>query len=137
MQSILQRTAALLLLFASASLATALDNVALEKEPFSEQRFAELQRDNAVILVDVYADWCSTCAKQQAVLAAYRQANPDNQFHILEVNFDQDKEQVKALRAPRQSTLLLYNGTEQYWYSVAEIREAVIFAELDKVFSKR
>lgn len=132
MYRILTRTFTLLLLAAFAPLASALD-----REPFTPERFAELQNQNEVILVDVYADWCPTCAKQKAVLESYRKAYPDNRFYLLGVNFDRDKAHVSALRAPRQSTLLLFNGTEQYWYSVAETREEVIFAELNKVFSKR
>jgi len=109
--------------------------LALDKEPFSAERFAALQAAGEVILVDVYATWCSTCKKQQEALAAYRAANPDKTLHILEVDFDRDKEQVRAFRAPRQSTLLLYKGEQQYWFSVAETRPNVIAAELDKAFA--
>ncbi len=35
----------------------------LEKEPFTEERFEELQKAGEVILVDVFADWCPTCVK--------------------------------------------------------------------------
>ncbi len=105
---------------------------ALEKEPFDPARFAELQQAGEVVLVDVYADWCSTCKKQQAALAAYREANPDKVFHILSVDFDTEKEWVRHFRAPRQSTLLIYAGESQFWYSVAESRPEVIAAELDK-----
>jgi len=36
------------------------------------------------------------------------------------------------LRAPRQSTLLLYKGETQFWYSVAETREDVIFEAINR-----
>ncbi|MDY6943536.1 MAG: thioredoxin family protein [Pseudomonadota bacterium] len=108
---------------------------ALEKIPFSHERFAELQAQGAIVLVDVYADWCSTCAKQQSALDAWRKANPDKTLHVLEIDFDQDKALVRHFRAPRQSTLLLYRGEEQFWYSVAESRPEVIATELDKAFN--
>lgn len=108
---------------------------ASNKEPFTQARFAELQQAGAVILVDVYATWCPTCAKQQKVLAAYQQANPDKKFHTLVVDFDKQKDVVASFRAPRQSTLLLYKGEQQFWYSVAETRSDVIAAELDKAFA--
>lgn len=123
-------TALLLSLLATTALA-------LEKEPFSQARFAELQSQNAVVLIDVYADWCSTCKKQQEALQAYRQKNPDNGFHILTIDFDTQKDLVASFRAPRQSTLLLYKGEQQFWYSVAESRSDVIAAELNKVFTKK
>ena len=108
---------------------------ALEKQPYSDALFKKLQSQGEVVLIDVYATWCSTCAKQQAAIEAYQRANPGNKFHILEVNFDKDKKLVRQFRAPRQSTLILYRGTEQFWFSVAESRPDVIAAELDKAIT--
>jgi thioredoxin 1 len=109
--------------------------VALDKKPFTPERFAELQSAGEVVLIDVFASWCSTCAKQQQALAQYVAQNPEKAFHILEINFDRDKQWVRQFRAPRQSTLLLYTGEAQFWYSVAETRPDVIAAELDKAFA--
>ncbi len=106
--------------------------LALEKEKFTMERFEALQQEGAVIMVDIFATWCPTCARQQEVIAEYRANNPDKVFHILEVDFDSQKEWVRHFRAPRQSTILLYAGEEQFWYSVAETRPEVIAAELDK-----
>ncbi|WP_043316275.1 thioredoxin family protein [Microbulbifer sp. HZ11] len=108
---------------------------AQEKEPFSEQRFNQLKAAGEVVLVDVFAEWCPTCAKQQEVLKQYRAQNPDKQFHVLVVDFDQDKEWVRHFRAPRQSTLVLFAGEEQTWFSVAETRPEVIARELDKAIA--
>ena len=82
-------------------------------------------------MIDVYADWCSTCARQQEILAEYRAEHPEVDLHILEVNFDNDKDWVKHFRAPRQSTLLLYRGAEQLWFSVAETDRDAMFAALN------
>lgn len=123
-------------LFAGLILSVTLVNVqALEKEAFTAERFASLQKAGEVILLDVFAPWCSTCAKQQAALQSYREANPDQSFHILEIDFDKQKDLVRKFRAPRQSTLLLYKGEQQFWFSVAETRPEVIAAELDKAIN--
>jgi len=114
------------------TLVLAAQAVALEKEAFSEERFEELTSAGEVVLIDVFAEWCPTCARQQKALEAFREANPDSEFHILVVDFDSDKQWVRHFRAPRQSTLLLFAGEEQYWYSVAETRHEVIFAELSR-----
>lgn len=108
---------------------------AFDKEPFTQERFDELQAAGAVVLVDVFATWCPTCAKQQKAIAAYVEANPDNKFHVLVVDFDDNKDIVRQFRAPRQSTLLLYKGNEQFWFSVAESRPEVIAAEIDKAIN--
>ena len=108
---------------------------ALEKESYTQERFDALQAAGEVVLIDVYASWCSTCKKQQDALTAYRAANPNSQFTILEIDFDKNKDLVRQFRAPRQSTLLIYKGNNQFWYSVAESRLDIIAAELDKAIN--
>ncbi len=109
----------------------------LTKEPFSRERLQALQAAGELVLLDVFADWCPTCAKQQEVLAAYKREHPDVKLNILEINFDKDKQWVKEFRAPRQSTLILYRGHKQLWYSVAETRAEVIVAELNKAAGRQ
>lgn len=106
--------------------------LALEKESFTQERFEALQAAGEVVLIDVFATWCPTCKKQQEALTQFRAKNPDAEFHILVVDFDKDKDWVRHFRAPRQSTLLLYVGDKQYWYSVAETRYEVIAEEINK-----
>lgn len=105
---------------------------ALQAEPFSKERFDQLQADNARILIDVHADWCPTCARQQAVLKHYQEKYPDSELVILKVDFDEQKEWVTHFRAPRQSTLILYQGEQRKWFSVAETRADVIVEALNK-----
>jgi thioredoxin 1 len=100
-------------------------------EPFTEARFQALQKEGALILVDIHADWCPTCATQQKLVDAYQAAHPDTALHRLLVDFDKQKEWVKHFKAPRQSTLLLYRGTEQKWFSVAETRAEEIAKAID------
>ncbi|MFX4227863.1 MAG: thioredoxin family protein [Porticoccaceae bacterium] len=105
---------------------------ALEKESFTQERFDELTANGEVVLVDIFATWCPTCAKQREVLEAYQAANPNSELHILEVDFDDQKDVVRQFRAPRQSTLYLYKGEEQVWFSVAETSADIITGEIAK-----
>lgn len=100
-------------------------------EPFTEARFNELQAAAALVLVDVHADWCPTCKKQSKALDAYEVAHPNVKLHRLVVDFDTQKEWVKHFKAPRQSTLLLYRGTTQTWFSVGETRPEEIAKAVD------
>lgn len=100
-------------------------------EPFTEARFQALQKEGALIMVDIHADWCPTCATQQKVLDEYQAAHPDRVLHRLLVDFDKQKEWVKHFKAPRQSTLLLYRGTQQMWFGVAETRAEEIAKVID------
>lgn len=110
---------------------------ALDKEPFTPERLEALQADGALILIDVYATWCPTCARQQEVLEKYVAEHPDVDLNVLVVDFDQDREHVRALRAPRQSTLLLFRGEQQFWYSVAETRKDIIFEAINRAAQSR
>lgn len=103
-----------------------------EKEAFTQERFESLQAEGALILLDVFAKWCPTCAKQQDVLGAYQEEHPDVPLHILQIDFDDQKKWVKKFKAPRQSTLILYQGEEQVWFNVAATSPDVIFAALNE-----
>lgn len=101
------------------------------KEAFTAERFAALQQQGALILVDVFADWCPTCAQQQRILAEFRERHPEVALHVLTVDFDSQKQYVRRFRAPRQSTFILYRGEERLWFSVAETDRDTIFAALN------
>lgn len=100
-------------------------------ETFSEARFKELQAAAALILVDVHADWCPTCKQQGKALDAYEATHTEVKLYRLVVDFDTQKEWVKHFKAPRQSTLVLYRGSQQRWFSVAETRPEEIAKALN------
>lgn len=133
LRKMLMTTSATLLLLAS-PLSVAAENTALEqqKQPFTESVFRAAQEDNKIILVDVWAEWCPTCARQQDRLNDYFAANPDSEILVLEVDYDTQKEWVSYFKAPRQSTFILFHGEEQLWFSVAETRQEPINTELQK-----
>ncbi len=101
-------------------------------EPFTEARFEALQAEDALVLVDVAAPWCPTCAKQAALISRYRKAHPDVDLHVLSIDYDDQKKWVRFFGAPRQSTLLLFKGDDRVWFSVGETREKVLFAAIDE-----
>jgi thioredoxin 1 len=116
--------------------ASADDPVLLVNEAFTTERFAALQAEGALILVDVFASWCGTCARQQEILSAFHEAHPGVPLHRLQVDFDDQKKYVRQFRAPRQSTLLLYVGDEQVWFSVAETNSDKVFAAISEAAAK-
>lgn len=100
------------------------------KTPFTEAAFAQAQAANEVVLIDVFADWCPTCKRQSMVLADYFYKNPASKVKVLVVDFDEQKNWVSFFKAPRQSTLILFKGNKQIWFSVAETKPEVIFKQL-------
>lgn len=106
---------------------------AVETEPFTMERFTELQERGENILVHVSAPWCPNCRRQKEVLTTYQQQYPDSGLHILNVDFDTQKQWVTYFKAPQQSTLILFSGEERVWFSVAETRQEEIFEQLEAV----
>lgn len=101
-----------------------------QKQPFNETLYQQYQESGTVFLVDVFANWCPTCKKQSQIIDQYFADNPDSKIQVLVVDYDDQKEWVSHFRAPRQSTLLLYKGNEQLWFSVAETDKSKIFTKL-------
>lgn len=121
----------LALLFVCVAVTLPAFSAELEKVPFTEDRFRSLQEQGELVLIDVHADWCPTCAKQGEILAEYFEENPEAPITLLNVDFDSQKQWVTHFKAPRQSTLILFRGEERLWFSVAETRKEKIFAALD------
>lgn len=101
-----------------------------QKQPFNETLYQQYQDSEQVYLVDVFATWCPTCKKQSKIIDQYFSENPDSKIKVLVVDYDDQKEWVTHFRAPRQSTLLLYKGEKQLWFSVAETSKDKIFTQL-------
>lgn len=101
-----------------------------QKQPFNETLYQQYQDSEQVYLVDVFATWCPTCKKQSKIIDQYFSENPDSKIKVLVVDYDDQKEWVTHFRAPRQSTLLLYKGKKQLWFSVAETSKDKIFIQL-------
>jgi len=98
-----------------------------EIKDFSQETFEQLQKDNASILIDVYATWCPTCRKQGKVIKKYLKQNPESDLVVLKVNYDEQKPWVKYFKAPRQSTLVMYKGDKMLARSIAQTNEKKLF----------
>ncbi|NRB38499.1 MAG: thioredoxin family protein [Pseudomonadales bacterium] len=109
-----------------------LNVMALDKMPFNEKQFKSFQDQGIPVLIDVYAIWCPTCERQQIILKRYFDENPNSPVKVMVVDFDDNKKWVRHFKAPRQSTLFLYQHHQQQWLSVAETRTRVIEKALNK-----
>lgn len=99
---------------------------------FTEKVFDQLQLANKPILIDVHATWCSVCKKQSMIIDEYLAKNPHSELIVLRVDYDTQTEWVKYFKAPRQSTLVLYKGSEEFGKIIAETNRDKIFSFLNK-----
>ena len=103
-----------------------------QKVAFGIPAFQAAQAAGKPILVDIYADWCSTCARQKPIISQLSDHPRFKDLVIFEVNFDTQKLIVRAFKARYQSTLIAFKGTKEVGRSVGDTRAAGIEALLDR-----
>lgn len=87
---------------------------------YDEASFAAAQAAGKTIVVDISASWCPTCRAQAPTLDEVAQDPALAQAVLYKVDFDVEKAFLSQHRIPRQSTILVFRGTEETARSVAE-----------------
>lgn len=104
----------------------------LGAKPFTPEAFAAAKATGKPVLVDVFAPWCPTCRAQRPILLELSKDPKFKDLIILEVDFDSQKEALRALKVQSQSTLIVFKGAEEKARSVGDTRKPSIEALLDK-----
>ena len=120
-----------LALIASFALLAALPASAAEWKSFDAAAFAQAQKDGKPILVDIFAVWCPVCRAQNPILTQLTREPKFADMVVFKVDFDTQKDDVRALKAQRQSTLIVYKGETEKGRSVGDTNPASIEALLD------
>ena len=93
---------------------------AIEKRKYDATTFKAAQSANKSILVDVSATWCPTCKAQHKVLDSLSKRPEFKDIVVFEVDFDNQKDALKAFNARQQSTLIAFRGSAETKRSVGE-----------------
>jgi thiol-disulfide isomerase/thioredoxin len=98
-----------------------------------EQRAFEAARDAGKhILVHVTAPWCGECQLQKPIVAALTQQSEYADLAIFDVDFDSQKDALRALNVQTQSTLLIYKNKTEVTRAVGITRRDAIEDVLKK-----
>lgn len=82
-------------------------------DPYTQEKLDALNKAGKPVLVFIYADWCPTCKAQDKVLGELLPMDEFKGIATLRVNFDAQKNVVRAFGARYQSTLIIFkNGKE-------------------------
>lgn len=100
---------------------------------YSAETFKTAQSADQLILVDVKADWCPTCKAQGVILEELQQDPAMKDLVFISVDFDTDKDFLKAHNISKQSTILVFDGQNEIDRSIAitdrdNLREFVLNA---------
>ena len=105
---------------------------ALQGTKFSSTALAEAQKTGKPVLVEVGAPWCPTCKAQQPILGRLLTTDKFKSFVKLDIDFDSQKDDLRALKAQTQSTLIVFKGAQEVGRSVGDTNAASIEALLAK-----
>lgn len=108
---------------------------AATEAPFTQAAFAATQQQGKPILVDITASWCPTCAKQRPILAQLVKDPAFKDLQVYTVDFDAQKDVVRAMGAQMQSTLVVFRGKDEKGRSTGDTAPASIRALLEKANS--
>jgi thiol-disulfide isomerase/thioredoxin len=86
---------------------------ALEKGKYDDAAFKAAQSSNKSILVDISATWCPTCKAQHKVLDSLAKRPEFAEIVMFEVDFDTQKDALKAFNARQQSTLIAFKDAQE------------------------
>lgn len=113
-------------------LATSLAASASEILKFSDAEFAARRDAGAAIVVLVHAPWCPTCRRQREVLGALLAQDRYKDYTLLVLDYDSQREAMKALKITQRSTLVVLHGRDEWGRATAITSEASISSLLDQ-----
>ncbi len=107
-------------------LATATAAFAIEFRPYDEASFKAAQAAGKQTVVHVTAPWCPTCKAQEQVIEGLANAPEYWNVTLFKVDFDSQKDALKAFKVNSQSTLIAFNGANETKRAVGGTSAAAI-----------
>jgi len=99
---------------------------------FTQQAFEAAQKAGKPILVHITATWCLTCRAQQPILSELTAEPKYKNITVFDVDFDSQKDVVRAFGAQMQSTLITFKGKKEVGRSVGDTDAGSIASLLGK-----
>lgn len=112
MKTLLRHILILSLMSASAAMA--------DTTAFTQAAFDKLQHEGKSILVGIHADWCPTCRAQAPIIASLLKQKDYQKITSLRVDFDNQKDIVRAFHVYRQSTLIVFKDGKEVGRSLGD-----------------
>ncbi len=85
---------------------------AFEIQPYAKDAAQAAIASGKPVVIEVYASWCPICQSQASAVEAMKAEPAYKDLAFFRVDFDAQKEVVKALHSPR-ATLITYRGGKE------------------------
>lgn len=86
---------------------------ALKQQPFDQASFEAAQSAGGAVVVHVTAPWCPTCKAQHAAIEKLAANDDLKDLVVFDVDFDNQPDVWRGLKASSQSTLIAFNGKSE------------------------
>lgn len=106
-------------------------------EPYTQARLDALNNSGQPVLVAIHADWCSTCKTQERILQELLPQPEFKGIKMLRVDFDRQREVVRAFGVEYQSTLIVFGGGREMGRSTADMSPVRIAELLRRSLAKQ
>ena len=103
-----------------------------DKATYTKAGFEAAQKAGKPILVEIAASWCPTCKAQAPILGELRAQPRFKDLAVFTVDFDSQKDVVKAFGATMQSTLIVFKGATEVGRSTGDTKRESIDGLLTK-----
>jgi thiol-disulfide isomerase/thioredoxin len=99
---------------------------------FSQAAFDAAQKAGKPILIEVAASWCPVCKAQAPILKDLRGQPEFKDLQTFTIDFDSQKDLLKAFKVTKQSTLIVFKGANEVGRSTGDTNPATIEALVAK-----
>jgi thioredoxin 1 len=119
-------------LCAAALLMSGFDADAANRLRYEPAAFQAALDTGKPVLVHVTAGWCGECKAQKPIVAALAERPEFKALTIFDVDFDTQKDALRRLNVPMQSTLVVFKNTVEVARAVGITRPDAIEAVMNK-----
>jgi thioredoxin 1 len=121
-----------ILLLTAATLVASAPVIAREPAAWDKAAFDSATASGKPILLEIHASWCPTCKAQAPILDELTSESKFDNLQVFKIDFDTQKDLLKALNVRTQSTLIVYKRGVEVGRSVGDTNRESIAALLSK-----
>ena len=95
-------------------------------QPITLAELADIEKQGKSAVISTHAEWCSTCKTQDKVLAGFMKDPEYKNVIFYQVDYDNQKDLLKALKVRTQSTIIVYKNGKEVARATGDTREAAL-----------
>lgn len=94
--------------------------------PITMADLANIEKSGKSVVISTHAEWCSTCKAQDKILANFIKDPEYKNVVFYQVDYDNQKDLLKALKVRSQSTIIVYKNGKEVTRATGETKEAAL-----------